>query len=216
MNTKISGSMMKSWVFFQVRYFWYVLTVVWTSICYSVPCPKSEREFLYVCMFAFFVNKTSPQAWFACQRYIWVGRWGFGSHTFSHDFLTELLVVDFRWPCSFSHPSPPTSCNENAEENGIGLSYSWRQCCRTLFMGRCILVSSLGCSHKLFFSSYSDHRSCSAVLQVRWNCRFQKCFPRFTPFDQKSWKWKKQKFTIPHRKQSRRAFELVLTLLTCG
>lgn len=76
----------------------------------------------------------------------------------------------------------------------------------------CIFVCSLGCSHKLFFSSYSDHRSCPTVLLVRWNCRFQKCVPGFTQFDQKRWKWKKQKFTIPQRKQSRRAFELALTL----
>lgn len=85
---------------------------------------------MYVC---FFLNNISAQAWFACQRYIWVRRWGFGSHTFSHDFLTELLVVDFRWPCSLSCFSPPTSCNENAEENGTERKYSWRQCCRTVF-----------------------------------------------------------------------------------
>lgn len=107
-------------------------------------------------------------------------------------------------------------CNENAEENRTEGNYSWRQCCRTLFVGGCIFISSLGCSHKALFSSYLDHRSCSSVLLVRWNCRFQKCFPGFTQFDQKSWKWKKQKFTIPHRKQSRRAFELARLRLTCG
>lgn len=83
-------------------------------------------------------------------------------------------------------------------------------------MGRFILVSSLGCSHKLFFSVYSDHRNCSVVFLVRWNCRFRKCFPGFTQFDQKSWKWKQQKFTKPHRKQSRKALELVPILSTCG
>lgn len=87
------------------------------------------------------------------------------------------------------------------------------------FYGQVYVVSSPVCFHEVF-SLYSDHWSCSAVLLVRWNCRFRKCFLGFTQFHQKSWKWvhlyKKQKFTKPHRKQSRQALELVPILWTCG